>query len=806
MVSLAALCLAAASCTVVEWRDSHEGDIATVTFHLRTPSRAKGAAATRAFPDDFEDRIDDITVFLAHSSGGNYVMESMVSVNEFRPVSTTTQTFTISLPPSTVSTKLFVVANLMDADNGLSASYGAGFTAANGKGLPEADFIRMLADDWAAVAADAQGTGAVCMYMAGSVELPSIEAGEVNLHIPLLRWVARADVNVDLAAGSMPFEPTCLSVWHGYLNAGVLAGDGAYDPDNATRVVQPTIADTERLADGYSVPVTVSGTAGLVATAYVGEQDGRTTYAEKLDATCLILGGYFNGSTTESFYRVDFDSRADGHPFGQVLRNWRYVFNVTGVSTEGYATAAEAAVNPAHSIAVEVEMWDENVQQVNFVDTGDYIYASTLDVAPGAAAGAQRTFSVRSTVPFTWGFDGSDAEESSSDATLANADYSVAITVRDAQTGYTDYTFTVTAPGSGTGTSAIVISARGATMRVGLRRDAGTTSIRAINVLSLTDGEGSTGILSGNPTTDTPSTPMRTILADPLWFGPSGLVRCGGFTFDRFATGALTPASAVDAAAFGLALDKADILIAPCGSDPPQTMVDMIVDWAADPHHVLFVSADAATGAAATNVLLRGSLAGGLSWYPISTLNIGSVYNSNTSVMNALGSDYLAELSGLPAASIHFVSMISMAMATMTDDNRPFIGGPFGMPEQGFSSPNISGNSNTVDADYPYRMWDDVASGAVPAVGSGVTPLAVFRACIGEYSYVPTSVFRTRAMLIGVDKGAGVVYLGESQSMTEFLGSAPPGNASGPASTPYYNSLTKLMSNIWAWAVETVLS
>lgn len=814
----------AASCTTEPQMEGAVAEprrgMASVNFNVRAPGMSRGASM-RDFPVGFEENIADITLFLAHDNGAGFIMDSMIIVDQFREVSATTQAFTVELPVSAVPTKIFAVGNLR---NSLAGVWGTSYTTNTdfipyGKGLDENEFVRFLCDDWSTVSTDITGVGNTAMYMAGSAELPTISKGDINLHIPLLRWVARADVNIDLGADSRPFVPTEVTLWHGYGEASLLPDASAYDPDNAARVLTPTLVSVARLDNDLSIPVTTIGTTGTIATTYVGEHDAQTDYNGKLEAPCLILGGYFDGSPDKSYYRIDFDPQVAGHPFGQVLRNWHYIFNVTKIMSAGYATPQEAADNPAPSIVLDVEMWDESVQQINFTGTGGYMYVNTLEVLLNYNQSAQNTFVVRSTLDFDWGFDPDEAVQSVADTTIVDANFSVRITGRQVNADYTDYTFTVSTLADNItnvrNEAGIFISADGGLISLKLTQRAESVADRTINVLSLTDGIGSQGIYFANGKNNTGITLLRTILTNPTWFGPTGVVKCGGFTFDRFQTGEMETSSIVSLDELQRALDATDILITCYASNPSQAVVDKILNWSQKPYHVLFVASDGGGTPRPygddTNVLLRQNLHdspvfnNGLTWYTIGDLAPlgGNTTSNNANLNSALGTDYLLQLgaaggfvpkSGNPDEPVN-VAPNAMIVADQTPENIAFTGGPFGQPE---SVPSTAAS---------YIIWDGIAEWAMPSASSPVMPLLVLRANIFGYNSASPVVAKTNAMMIGVDVEHTVVYMGEGQQMVDYLFAPPPAGATvGLASSPYYSSLTVLVSNIWAWAVKNVLA
>jgi hypothetical protein len=90
-----------------------------------------------------------------------------------------------------------------------------------------------------------------------------------------------------------------------------------------------------------------------------------------------VVGGYYNGSATETFYRVDFATQAGGVgtavTYLPLLRNHRYTVNITAVLSAGYATAAEAFAYPAMNIATGITMQVESDAGNIMFDKNSYL-------------------------------------------------------------------------------------------------------------------------------------------------------------------------------------------------------------------------------------------------------------------------------------------------------------------------------------------------------------------------------------------------------------------------------------------------
>ncbi len=74
--------------------------------------------------------------------------------------------------------------------------------------------------------------------------------------------------------------------------------------------------------------------------------------------TFAIIRGRYNGSTTDTYYKVDLIYNEGGvNKFYHILRNFHYEIEITHVSASGYATAAEAAAGTAfNNLAADVTL------------------------------------------------------------------------------------------------------------------------------------------------------------------------------------------------------------------------------------------------------------------------------------------------------------------------------------------------------------------------------------------------------------------------------------------------------------------
>lgn len=218
------------------------------------------------------------------------------------------------------------------------------------------------------------------LSMWGIYEFPSgLDATSDNTisNIRMLRSVARVDViksNV-----STNFELVSIQAFR-------VANTMQIIPNNPTAT--PSVTDPSiPISTTYNInttPITTSATSS-VAQLYIPEATTPASGDLINDATCIVVGGHYAGSTTTTYYRLDLNPAASGHPLGQVLRNHRYEFTIISVQNEGYSTAQEAATNISSSMEAAVVLWSDYVTYMVF-DINNYLGVSESHlVLPGDA-------------------------------------------------------------------------------------------------------------------------------------------------------------------------------------------------------------------------------------------------------------------------------------------------------------------------------------------------------------------------------------------------------------------------------------
>lgn len=726
-------CLSATACTGIPDREraggtAAEGAVVRLTVSLPQPAFPQHDTRADGEADDTENLIERVMVLVFEQQNGHYVYRYRTEGERIESSGSTTQ-FKARLVGTENPVKLLLAGN-----------YGDAFTAyAPSPGDSESDVRAGMGSSFAGI------SGALPMY--GEIEIPDglRTDTENTFGIKMLRAIARVDVVKELTADSHPFRLASVHLYRPNDKIQI-APDEAVSPD-APRVTAPSVFAGAQLSP---TPTTVaaSGTDPASVTGiYVPEAASVTDPAGRLTGvTCIVVGGYYDGQEQPSYYRIDFDPGLDGHPFGQILRNYKYVFRITKVNGTGWSDPDTAATNRATSIVAEIEAWADFTTEMYF-EGENYIGLSSRKVTLGYRAGKSGTVDVQTSVPYTiqWlDASGNPTGEAVSGvgATLpANGGMTVAI-VRNTGDADTVTHLTFTATGDNRTTNDVIarlrITADRWTMDIAaIQESPEKYRKRIIRVLSVSD-VGSLG-------TNTPSTasglPLRRILENTKNFSSDGTVIIGGFSFSEASR------SEIQATGTGSASDKElfrsmqstinaqDVIYLTYNTPISNELAQVVLSWLrANTFRVLIVGTDTET----TNAQLRQYLTGDGTW---------KYYNQ---------SPYLGG---------------SFKRAAQTAANARFFTVPFGQ----------------VAENAPINRADDLA-GYCSDYPSSVTPLVVSNV-----------TGQDKTMVVGVNLQSRIVYLGDANLNQNGRLSAQ-ANADGTITSDF----DRLTANLWAWITDQV--
>jgi uncharacterized protein (TIGR02145 family) len=83
-----------------------------------------------------------------------------------------------------------------------------------------------------------------------------------------------------------------------------------------------------------------------------------STRTDPKENVSLIIRGYYEGSSTPSYYRIDMADNNGDHL--EIIRNHYYDIVITAINGPGYATGQEAYDNKPFNILTQINAWDES--------------------------------------------------------------------------------------------------------------------------------------------------------------------------------------------------------------------------------------------------------------------------------------------------------------------------------------------------------------------------------------------------------------------------------------------------------------
>lgn len=189
----------------------------------------------------------------------------------------------------------------------------------------------------------------------------------INEVVKLLRAVARIDIGVDIygdpALGfGKRFRMEEVIVYRASRSARLIP-DASVMENN--QVNAPTLVWTEDNTVEKADPFSFRFEPGadektMERKIYLSESAACVKEKEK-EGTCLVIGAVFNGGD-KTYYRIDFIN--NDQEYIPLLRNHKYLINITAIAKDGYATPEEAANARSSSIQYELEVTEENINDV----------------------------------------------------------------------------------------------------------------------------------------------------------------------------------------------------------------------------------------------------------------------------------------------------------------------------------------------------------------------------------------------------------------------------------------------------------
>lgn len=738
------------SCSDDVFNQSTQSDDVTLVLNIKTPASSLPRAATRSIQTAGETHIENVKVLVFSDTNGdgtyffNYMTEGTQLVNQQNQ----TSKFQVMLRSSSVPLKIYLVANYSDAFASYNPIYG------DSEKTVKTSIRRSFTSD--GMFTD--------LPMYGELSLSGLDAATINnFDVTVLRAIARVDVKTQLTSDSPAFALREVYVYRA--NDQIQIIPDAVSAGSHIRVSSPSVpSGSTTLAS--PVVKTSSISTDSIGGLYVPESVAPEKAGDaRLTATTVVVGGIFGSSMDVSYYRVDFNSGVAGHPLGQILRNYLYMFTIKKVSDAGYTSPDEAAANLASSVTVEVQQWEDFTTEMYFHD--NYIGVSTRQVRIPYLPNYPRTVDIESSMNYEmqWVETPNAGKVSEADVPLSNGYFTATIVRNESESPYLSH-IRIESPEYNLTDQPVQATLRlfandtSVDITV-LKESSSQYSQRIIRVLSVGTSYGSLGFYN---LTYPVTLAMRNVLDANFTPTSSYPVRMGGFFFltvdgsNPLYSNATTPQNI---ASFKKLINGFDVLVMTYANITSPQVADMLLDeWLVeDPHRVLWVMRDNAASNA--SILARTAQDGEGVWD-----KFGDAFDATAGYRYSSEEDYAYN---------------------NAEEVKDFFDGPFG------SIDNEPGKQ--------ILRPGDVVSGTCLLPDSSkqyVTPL-VYSNKAGYKGY----------MSVGVNKRRGIVYEGEAQFFQYDIGMSLSANTNGTLTTTpdsngkYYFDL--IMANIWAWVAGRVI-
>lgn len=738
------------SCSDDVFNQSTQSDDVTLVLNIKTPASSLPRAATRSIQTAGETHIENVKVLVFSDTNGdgtyffNYMTEGTQLVNQQNQ----TSKFQVMLRSSSVPLKIYLVANYSDAFASYNPIYG------DSEKTVKTSIRRSFTSD--GMFTD--------LPMYGELSLSGLDAATINnFDVTVLRAIARVDVKTQLTSDSPAFALREVYVYRA--NDQIQIIPDAVSAGSHIRVSSPSVpSGSTTLAS--PVVKTSSISTDSIGGLYVPESVAPEKAGDaRLTATTVVVGGIFGSSMDVSYYRVDFNSGVAGHPLGQILRNYLYMFTIKKVSDAGYTSPDEAAANLASSVTVEVQQWEDFTTEMYFHD--NYIGVSTRQVRIPYLPNYPRTVDIESSMNYEmqWVETPNAGKVSEADVPLSNGYFTATIVRNESESPYLSH-IRIESPEYNLTDQPVQATLRlfandtSVDITV-LKESSSQYSQRIIRVLSVGTSYGSLGFYN---LTYPVTLAMRNVLDANFTPTSSYPVRMGGFFFltvdgsNPLYSNATTPQNI---ASFKKLINGFDVLLMTYANVTSPQVADMLLDeWLVeDPHRVLWVMRDNAASNA--SILARTAQDGEGVWD-----KFGDAFDATAGYRYSSEEDYAYN---------------------NAEEVKDFFDGPFG------SIDNEPGKQ--------ILRPGDVVSGTCLLPDSSkqyVTPL-VYSNKAGYKGY----------MSVGVNKRRGIVYEGEAQFFQYDIGMSLSANTNGTLTTTpdsngkYYFDL--IMANIWAWVAGRVI-
>ena len=368
MLSIFFIVISAASCVNDDFssKNTAEGSKGVVNLQLRVPKSS--TASTRVADPIAENNVKTVEVLL-FDTNGKFTYKPIYNDKITSDTGDSSiKNFTITVPEGTYD--MVVLANSKDILANALMTFQ--------KGATKEEVLSKLTltknDKWAIKSGSAAQRS---IPMWGEVKNLVVQSNLAKkTSINMLRMVSRIDVVLSTQEARDKFSLESVRIYN-YNNEGLVAPEEAnWDSSNKV-VTATTVPNTAKklgnpgaatpteplLYQGAEIDLDSNQAKGVASVGdiflFESKAGSETTLSNN---TCIIIGGKYEGSSENSFYRIEI-AKSTGVTntieFMSLLRNHNYKINVTKVKGAGYTTPDEAFNARAINIEANIIEWDE---------------------------------------------------------------------------------------------------------------------------------------------------------------------------------------------------------------------------------------------------------------------------------------------------------------------------------------------------------------------------------------------------------------------------------------------------------------
>jgi hypothetical protein len=354
-----------------------EGEESEVIFSLRVPF----LPTTRALTDDDENVVSEVDVLVfEHGNDGRYLYSSRGFLVPSEGGDANTYDFKVGLLQTKDTNKvdLWVLANAPRRLLDLVATEDTKSSLAAKLVVTESDNATQTATTGKATPIPMWGKILNCSITEEGLG----NAGSSSSDVGLTRMVARINVSLKANIAEETFRLKTVYFYNRNANGRLVPlneGDDPASPSLPALIEKPAAGNNPQslaTADDKTLKNTIYAFEAEAGDGYDGTK--QPAYENE---TCLVIGGLYNGSTTETFYRVDFATQATSQSaptYLPLLRNHSYEVVVQSVSARGFPTKEAALEARPVNILASVEEWDSGGMDEVVFD-GQYMLSFNRD-------------------------------------------------------------------------------------------------------------------------------------------------------------------------------------------------------------------------------------------------------------------------------------------------------------------------------------------------------------------------------------------------------------------------------------------